>query len=165
MNTALKNTEYVLPVSVEEVLATYWDKTLPINPIKIAQAMSVNVLQAPTLNVDGAFFYAPGTSTPTIVYRPSGHSRRDRFTIAHELGHFCSGHSTSLRDGTVEYNQYNYDPLETSANTFAAELLMPYGLVTDAIYNKGITTLESLSDYFDVSITAMNIRLTRMGII
>lgn len=60
---------------------------------------------------------------------------RERFTIAHELGHFVLGHGDYLRSDTVlEKNlliaddsseELNYERLEYQANIFASLLLLP----------------------------------------
>ncbi|SMD11453.1 protein of unknown function [Rhizobium sp. RU36D] len=60
---------------------------------------------------------------------------RERFTIAHEIGHFCLGHGSYLRSETVveqdllmdreKPDTFNLTRLEVQANLFAAELLFP----------------------------------------
>ena len=60
---------------------------------------------------------------------------RKRFTIAHEIGHFCLQHDNYLRsesvlerdlliDNVME-NSFNYERLEFQANAFASHLLLP----------------------------------------
>lgn len=64
--------------------------------------------------------------------------QRERFTVAHELGHFCLGHSRYLRSertiasdlflqGRAE-DETNYKRLEIQANVFAANLILPDGV-------------------------------------
>lgn len=71
----------------------------------------------------------------TIVINLHENQRRERFTIAHEIGHFCLSHDRYLRseniveadlliDSEKEIN-FNYDRLEFQANAFASELLLP----------------------------------------
>jgi Zn-dependent peptidase ImmA (M78 family) len=67
----------------------------------------------------------------------NSHSRetRERFTIAHEIGHFCLSHEHYLHSETIierdlfitrERDEiFNYERLEYQANAFAAELLLP----------------------------------------
>src|SRR5438034_11751378 len=57
---------------------------------------------------------------------------RQRFTIAHELGHYLLHSSRELfvdKDYIVHFRDENsssgYDPVEVEANQFAAELIMP----------------------------------------
>lgn len=48
---------------------------------------------------------------------------RQRFTVAHELGHIILGHNTNGSPKTI--NTQSRDPNEVMANRFAAELLIP----------------------------------------
>ncbi len=49
---------------------------------------------------------------------------RQRFTVAHELGHLLMGHG-SIVDRPEAISGYDHDPVEVCANAFAAEFLMP----------------------------------------
>lgn len=88
-------------------------------------------------------------------------STRQRFTAAHELGHFVLH-----RDVIGETHQDNYllraeglsNAQEAEANRFAADLLMPRRLISDAMAN-GNDTVSELCSLFRVSPTAMSIRL------
>lgn len=70
-----------------------------------------------------------------IYIYPHDDKNRERFTISHELGHFCLNHELFLRSETIiasdlisdketEQN-FNYDRLEAQANIFASKLLLP----------------------------------------
>jgi Zn-dependent peptidase ImmA (M78 family) len=60
---------------------------------------------------------------------------RERFTIAHEIGHFCLKHDQYLRSEYIvegdlfmreeKKNIFNYHRLEIQANKFASDLLLP----------------------------------------
>lgn len=104
--------------------------------------------------------------------------RRQRFTIAHELGHWCMHEGELIVDRAVMINNRNkvssqaIDPQEIEANRFAASLLMPRELVLDAAsrqYFAGIANrddfIASLSREFDVSIEAMGYRLINLGVL
>ena len=88
---------------------------------------------------------------------------RQRFTIAHELGHHLLAHTErfhlNLGDGTPA--EYNYR-LERAANEFAADLLMPRPLVTKAFQEN--PTTSSLAGIFEVSDIAMGYRLVNLGL-
>lgn len=100
---------------------------------------------------------------------------RQRFTIAHEIGHFLlhkpegvhvdksfSVAFRNLRSSSGEESQ------EIEANQFAAELLMPSTII-EKKYTKGVSIsdkdVETLADFFQVSQQAMTIRLTSLGYI
>jgi len=71
----------------------------------------------------------------SIQIYPHENNHRKRFTIGHEIGHFCLRHDRYLRSETVAEsdllndrqtdNSFNYERLECQANIFASELLLP----------------------------------------
>jgi Zn-dependent peptidase ImmA (M78 family) len=67
---------------------------------------------------------------------------RQRFTIAHELGHVCCGHEGTSVDTADTLSARTRDPREVQANAFAAELLAPRRAVEDLIAHE--PTLEDL---------------------
>lgn len=107
---------------------------------------------------------------------------RQRFTIAHEIGHILLGHEgISYRDPNYQkYNDLIMRAKEANANSFAAELLMPEILLRDVIYNSiknlGFDSKSMFSDadidylaYYaandmGVSITALKYRLMNLKI-
>src|SRR3954470_21440362 len=50
---------------------------------------------------------------------------RQRFTVAHELGHVCCRHADTRIDTRATISGDTRDPREVQANAFAAELLAP----------------------------------------
>lgn len=101
---------------------------------------------------------------------------RKRFTLAHEIWHYCL-HKDYLKDtgpfiddDNTLYNRPWYTNLaedikkkEEEANFFAAEILMPWDLVKEA-YNKD-DSLQKLADFFSVSTEAMFYRLKNLSLI
>jgi Zn-dependent peptidase ImmA (M78 family) len=59
----------------------------------------------------------------------------------------------------------NYDPVESSANRFAAELLMPESAVRSMISDKAYSNLSALATAFNVSEVAMKYRLKNLGLV
>jgi len=101
-----------------------------------------------------------------ITINNLSHTRRKRFSLAHELGHwhhhrgqllFCQSVDMRIQDPKC-------DCAERLANLYAAELLMPYYLLDELVMPKrelGLKQLESLADQFSVSRTAMAIRIVK----
>lgn len=83
-----------------------------------------------------------------IVVNDINNRWRNRFTIAHEIGHII------LHKTFKESSQ-----LEKEANMFAARILMPMLLIKEL----NITTAEDLSQLCDVSIEAARYRLKRFN--
>lgn len=101
---------------------------------------------------------------------------RQRFTIAHEIGHLMLKHKGDVfvdqtvmrRDGR---SAQAIDPQEIAANQFAAELLMPRDFVIKAVQRwqakrpdlSSISLVDELAEEFQVSPQAMEYRLTNLG--
>lgn len=116
----------------------------------------------------------------TIGYNPQNSKQRQRFTIAHELGHFLlHGHSKSEvfvdTDFIVKYrSEKNYSPHEVrqeqEANAFAAELLMPKKLLLAELKKDSYRqiseqeVIKNLAKVFEVSILAMSYRVANTSL-
>lgn len=93
-----------------------------------------------------------------IAYNKDHATVRNRFTVAHELGHVLLGHTN--RPAPIDL--YSKDFRECEANQFAAELIMPLKLVKTAI--KKYKTVDTLARAFWVSKEAMGWRVIETGI-
>ncbi|HAS88554.1 MAG TPA: toxin [Desulfovibrio sp.] len=154
--------------SAKTILKEYWDGRLPVDPVRIAAGLGVRVEQSfgeITNNagqpLSGEFTLESGC--PVIRYNATEAPVRQRFTVAHELGHYVLRHGPRHRDEAQNFSIDNYDIYEVAANNFAAELLMPAEAVSYLI-SQGVNTLQRLADSFNVSTVAMNIRLKKLGI-
>lgn len=90
---------------------------------------------------------------------------RQRFTIAHEIGHFLL-HSHLIGGGitdTVLYRSRLSNKMEAEANRIAADILMPAKLIRKVSEDLQIRLSEEYVDEFaealQVSVQAMRIRL------
>ena len=116
-----------------------------------------------------------------VCVHASDHPTRQRFTLAHEIGHFVLRHQF-VRGEHVHVDRGHFisqrgprsatgvDPKEIEANQFAACLLMPADLVTQAVDAGGGTPLvdwqvSDLAATFDVSEQAMTIRLSSLDLL
>lgn len=91
-----------------------------------------------------------------IGYNPDRAVVRQRFTLAHELGHFLLGHNGLNASYETGRNWNSRE--EQEAKCFAGELLVPYELLKDDIKNK-ITNVKVLAGRYWVSEEAMWYRL------
>ncbi|MFD0388681.1 ImmA/IrrE family metallo-endopeptidase [Tistrella bauzanensis] len=102
-----------------------------------------------------------GPSGYAVYVNGAHHRNRKRFTLAHEIAHFLL-HRHLLEAGIVEddalYRSHLSNAIESEANRMAAEILMPWHLIDQAI-DQGITAPADLASLFQVSETAMRIRL------
>lgn len=97
----------------------------------------------------------------TISLSPLSGNRRDRFTIAHELGHYVL-HSKIGKISPLSVKRDGSDRIEWEANWFAAGFLMP-----EAEFHRLVG--EGWSDawmavHFDVSEAAVGVRRAGLGL-
>lgn len=88
-----------------------------------------------------------------IKYNSTKPVVRQRFTVAHELGHILMGHNTGSRFVSFETK----DPNEQCANIFASELLCPSILLKKEYLSS--ESLSSLATKYNVSKDMMMWRL------
>jgi Zn-dependent peptidase ImmA (M78 family) len=119
----------------QEMLRTYWAKEdgsipVPVDPIAIAGKLGIKVFTAPLeQDVSGKLFMQAGRD-PEIFLNQSDSYNRQRFTCAHELGHWAKHVAEGVEsDEIVDYRgplaSTGIDTQEIYANQFAAALLMP----------------------------------------
>jgi Zn-dependent peptidase ImmA (M78 family) len=106
-------------------------------------------------------------SGPAIGFNSRQSRGRQRFTIAHELGHYILSHHENfhidLASSTAHGESANYSWRdERAANDFAAELLMPASMVVAAA--RVHPTAQLLAKRFEVSREAMGFRLINLGL-
>ena len=142
---------------------------LPVDPIAIARAAGIEVRSSSQLNdISGSFEYEDDIDgkRPVITYNINDSQVRQRFTVAHELGHFAFNDASEgkvFRDSSKNFTMDNYDPVEVRANKFASELLMPSEVVDGLIEKRNITSPAILAAKFSVSSAAMHYRLKALG--
>jgi Zn-dependent peptidase ImmA (M78 family)/DNA-binding XRE family transcriptional regulator len=96
-------------------------------------------------------------------------STRQRFSVAHELGHYLLSHHELAPDEArlhIDISEgappsYNWRA-ERVANEFAADLLMPRRLLTEEFKRR--PKPAALADRFEVSELAMGYRLVNLGL-
>lgn len=110
-----------------------------------------------------------------ITVNSSNSVNRQRFTAAHELGHFVLhrhllgngvSDNTAYRSvsGSECYNSNITARHETEANMFAASVLMPTHAVISC-WMEGMRDVSELSSKFGVSSAAMGIRLRSLNLV
>jgi Zn-dependent peptidase ImmA (M78 family) len=148
----------------------------PVDISLCAQSLKIELNEV-DLNEEVSGLFVIKDKMAHVGYNKWHHEHRQRFTIAHEIGHFLlHSRDTFLfidkeekvlyRDGNSSSGEYHR---EREANAFAAALLMPKKLLLHHILEFDSTSGESLQQFlariFNVSETAMTIRLTNLGLI
>lgn len=136
----------------------------PVDPIRIARKLGINVRLAPMkAGASGAFIRVAGKAS--ILLNASDFANRQRFTCAHEIGHYMA----ALDNGDADVDILDWrdqrasrgtDPAERYANSFAAALLMP---AEDLAKHSKPRSAALLAAIFSVSTEAMSNRLNNLG--
>lgn len=148
------------------VIQKHWDRT-PVPIETIIAEMGVDFERAILDDEVSGFIERKPDGRYKIVVNALHSETRQRFTAAHELGHFIY-HRALLGDGVGDNRAYrtegtqrpnpNIRPVhERQANSFAANVLMP----RHALSSVADQTTAALAARFAVSQEAMRIRLGR----
>jgi Zn-dependent peptidase ImmA (M78 family) len=158
----------------DELIKRLGVTTAPVPVERIARRLSVQVRYAPfDGDISGMSYVKDGVSI--IGVNNLHHPNRQRFTLAHEIGHVLL-HARELRrqvhlDRVPLYRDAvstsGKDARERTANAFASELLMPrvlLDMVADASLDlEDEEAVARLARKFRVSVAAMHFRLHRVG--
>ncbi len=161
----------------EEILRQIGMLRVPVDVELVAHRLNLSTEAAPLgENVSGLLIVEKGHGV--IGYNVTQALVRQRFTIAHEIGHFILHLSNTPSDLFIDTHYIVYrrdvrsstgeDRREIEANRFAAALLMPADLLQAEIQNQPFDfgdeeMLTTLASKFQVSIQAMSIRLSNLG--
>ncbi|QBQ53069.1 ImmA/IrrE family metallo-endopeptidase [Nitrosococcus wardiae] len=158
----------------------------PIDVDRIAKELGILVeldFSLDSRNIVGEIFFKDETPIVKINPLQNSYSPRRRFTLAHEIGHYCL-HSAKSKQGftdskkAMSRSESYWDSYESEANNFAAQLLMPQDLILEegekliesikkTCEEKALLTtfVEGMADKFEVSSKAMEYRLRKLRII
>lgn len=150
------------------------DLPIPVEEIAIKRGLEIKAYDLGE-NVSGALVIVDGRGT--IGYNPSESKVRQRFTVAHELGHYeLHKHEKGLfvdkdfkvlfRDGNSSKGEIRN---ELEANAFAAALLMPEKFLVKEINKRNFdlsdeSDLKELAKLFSVSVSAMTFRIANLNL-
>lgn len=140
----------------------------PIDPCKLADDLGVEIRYLDLPEGLSGFIAKESAELPPVIYVNDDDSHvRQRFTIAHELGHLVQ--ETALgnhvfqtlkrEEGHANLGVHNK---ERWANGFAAGILMPAG-ATRSLYVSGESARE-IAERLNVSSLAVEYRLANLGI-
>lgn len=138
---------------------------LPVDPFEIADRLGITVKRE-WLDPNLAGFIVREHGGPVEVFVNASDGRvHQRFTLAHELGHYVK-HRNEQNIGYVdersELAAAGTNQAEVWCNQFAAELLMPAAIVKK--YWAEGWSADELREKFDVSSHAIDFRLKNLGL-
>lgn len=138
---------------------------IPANILKIAEANDISVYTADMeKKILGAIKYDKNEKKYTILLNKKQEYVQQRFTLAHELGHFFM-HKKILESEEVHVDtMYKIeDKDEKDVDYFAGALLMNRMLL-EKMYETN-QSIRELAKIFEVSISMMTLRLDILGLI
>lgn len=166
--------------AAKKVLENFGNK-LPIDVEKLATSSLGIPVERQIYDDDVSGMLVMKEGKAIISINKGHHKNRQRFSIAHELGHYFLHRNASdvfidksmvfLRDKSSSDGSQMQ---EIEANNFAAELLMPEEKLKEKIRKTpihldneidAVAKLNKLAKQFKVSTQALTIRLTRLGLI
>jgi Zn-dependent peptidase ImmA (M78 family) len=132
--------------SADKVLKKFDIMQVPVDVEKIAIGLGINVAKVKFSKdeISGAIKMKGKSGSPVIAVNEDHCKERQRFTIAHEIGHFVLHSIESLHVDSTQEPVYFRDAnavssttniKEVQANQFAAELLMPRDMVISDLQN------------------------------
>ena len=127
--------------SAYEILEILGFSEPPFNPFEIAQKIGVSVksdLDFDKLGTEGQIYINKIDGKPELWINPIKSENRQRFTLAHEIGHLVNDVLPDLDNPIIDkyqtlYRSEIYGGIETRANQFAAQLLMPIKAIENYI--------------------------------
>jgi Zn-dependent peptidase ImmA (M78 family) len=163
----------------------------PIDVEKIARLLKIPVRYELLPEAISGFLLDDNDDTRTIVVNKKHPRQRQRFTIAHEIGHFALGHDTDQvhveKDYTIAlrlddkaakralFRKKSHaapgetrERAEVHANTFAAALLMPKSMIRTDLKNAihlgefDDSLIDELTERYEVSSRALLIQLNTL---
>jgi Zn-dependent peptidase ImmA (M78 family) len=164
-------------VAARELLQHHKIAQPPVPVEDLAKRLGVRLaFERMDSEISGMLIRDPERKVAVMAINSSHSSTRQRFTIAHELGHLLLHQGSPIFvDRTVRVNfrapqaSAGDHHQEIEANAFGAELLMPEELMLLAAQrNPGRadeSMLDQLAERFRVSRQAMDYRLTNLGLL
>jgi len=159
--------------AARELLEAQGIRKAPIPVDKIAKALGVQIRYSPLDEELSGMIYIKD-EIPIIGVNALHHPNRQRFTIAHELGHYML-HRSMLSNEVHVDKQFKIlmrnsksstgkDTIEVEANRFAAELLLPEFLIDDVLSHSAFdiddpAPLDQLAKKFRVSKQMLEYRI------
>jgi Zn-dependent peptidase ImmA (M78 family) len=128
---------------------------LPVSLTELCAKLNIEIQYDELEALDGYFIRCPEGKV-LIVVNDRVSLKRQRFSVAHEIGH------AELRHGILGFSGgkvYRAKRLEFEANCFARELLMPKAL----LQSRGRMDARKIANLCNVSLTSARIREVEMG--
>lgn len=150
-------------LDAEEVRSATWASGFPVDPERIATSLGIVVRRHPLDDEVSGILRVEPDADPEIFVRESDSHLRQKFTIAHEIGHYVERTNSGEVDfNFMEQRGMEYDLHEFYADEFAGNLLMPTKEV-QRLVDEGYSAVRMMK-HFGLSLPAIRMRLKRLGL-
>lgn len=114
-------------------------------------------------DLSGVLRKSPESSKWEMLINAKHHPNRQRYTIAHELGHYCLHRHFQIEfEDRIFFRGAESNKEEMQANSFASEVLMPESDFRKMVHD-GKNKIDELAQEFGVSTLALRIRAKSLG--
>lgn len=135
-------------------------RMMPLDVFGLAAALGLQVISRPLEQNTSGYLKREGGAW-LLGVNSLHHPNRQRFTIAHEIGHYMLHRDHgSFEDGLLFRQQSQYNQQEREANLFASLLLMPEAEIRQALKFHDVPTIANM---FGVSQQATQYRIDNLG--
>jgi hypothetical protein len=134
----------------------------------VAYALGLEIRHRKAESYEGALLRVPGSRAGFIVLNSKiKEESRQRFTLAHEIGHHVLPGQQELAMPCVARRIENWqqalEPDERAANRFAAEILMPREAIQEWLDQEpSLEAIRSIADACRTSLTSSAVRLAEL---
>lgn len=154
---------------INRFLLHQWNGNVPVNTEALCKKAGYRVQQG-TLEDGVACTMQMQAGVPVMTLSLCLDAPRQRYALAHALGHCLLGHTDgkpSWVDRFDDYARQHRDSLEREANTAALQILMPKKALEYVLEHKqrDYPTPKDIAGLFGVSQLALVQRLTDLGIL
>lgn len=139
--------------------------TFPLDLLGVADKFGIRIERiALEDDLSGILYKEKESNSWVMQINEDHHPNRQRYTIAHELGHFCLHRHLKQRfEDKIFFRGGEANKPEWQANDFASAILMPEDKFREMV-RSGVSKVELLAKEFKVSTLALRIRAKNLGI-
>ncbi|ARB85390.1 MULTISPECIES: ImmA/IrrE family metallo-endopeptidase [Yersinia] len=152
--------------SVDELIAfakQHQIVTSPLDVSRLTKELGITMRMQPMEGEESGCLKQTRDGSWVMTVNSLHHPHRQRFTIAHELAHYVKHtiHTKEFIDKAF-FRDGQINAMESEANRFAAELLMPEDEFKRYVTEKSKKVMD-IANYFQVSSMAVRIRAKQLG--
>ena len=153
------NAEKLLLFAGKQGIATF-----PLDVHAVAAALKIQITSQPLDdNVSGNTEFNIPSKVWEMTVNSNHHPNRQRYTITHELAHYCLHRHLVREFKDHVFFRKASDEIEWQANKFAGQILMPEDEVR-RLLREGVTSVDDLATRCNVSTLALRVRAQQLGL-